>query len=157
MMWVYRKFIQTVSLLFYTCMAVHISDLLFSACGSSAITSKGVLNIICVANCLGLPRLASQLKSLPNKLEGKYIWAFDHELWSNLKPWSLCCQCRWSCCLGSRRPGLVAQKLLPNPREESESSTCWALLVWLGVLLTAGIDAEPSSQCGFSITMSVDF
>lgn len=60
-------------------MAIHISDLLFSACGSSARTSEGVLNIICVANCLEFPRLASQLSSLPNKLEGKYIWALDHK------------------------------------------------------------------------------
>lgn len=83
MMWMNRKFIETVSLLFYTCTAVHVSDLLFSAGGSSAITSKGVLNIICAANCLKLPRLASQLNSLPNKLEGKYICAFGPQLWSD--------------------------------------------------------------------------
>lgn len=128
-MWVCRRFIEAVSLLFCTCMAVHLSDLLFSACGSSAITSKGLLNMICVANCLELPRLASQLNSLPNKPEGKSTCAFAHKLWSNTK----LCQCRCSCRLGSRRPGLAAQNLLSNTQGGAGPSTARALLVWAGV------------------------
>lgn len=129
MMWVCRRFIEAVSLLFCTCMAVHLSDPLFSACGSSAITSKGLSNMICVANCFKLPRLASQLNSLPNKPEGKCTCAFDHKLWSNTK----LCQCRCSCRLGSRRPGLAAQNLLSNTQGGAGPSTARALQVWSGV------------------------
>lgn len=159
MMWVYRKFIETLSLLFYTCMAVHVSDLLFSAGGSSAVTSKGVLNIICAANSLKLPRLASQLNSLPNKLEGKYIWAFDPKLWSNTKLWAICCQCRCSCNLGSRRPGLVPQNWLTNLLTNTQGGVGIKHIKSLAgvagwscpeiVPLTAAVNAEPSSQCGF--------
>lgn len=160
MMWVYRKFIETISLFFYTCMAVHVSGLLFSAGGGSATTSKGVLSIICVANCLELPRLADQLNSLPRRQIDLGFWP-----WVMVKHQTLGCllpvQELQSFGLKEARSGSTkfadkfADKHPGRSWDGAHPEPCWSCP---GIVpLPAAACAEPSSHCEFPTAMSVNF